>query len=133
MTYTFKSLDVTGCETPVVTLDWHNKRDPLILLYAFVITGEMGFAVTIPPGFRSDGGSIPRFLWWFVDRFAPTFLIGFLLHDYIYRNRPDSRAQADLRLKEVALQCNANWFKVYLIYIILRLTGWVAWRQNKRK
>lgn len=119
--------------TPVITLDFENKRDPLVLVYDFFVFGPRGFEVVLEAGFRSDGGSIPRWLWWFVDRFAPTFLIAFLVHDYMYRMTDDSRLLADVRLRELALQCKANRAKVFIVYYVLRLTGWWAWRKNRRE
>lgn len=44
-------------------------------------------AFQIPDGFRTDGASIPRFLWWFVDPLDWWILFPSIVHDWCWRAR----------------------------------------------
>lgn len=50
--------------------------------------------ITIPAGFETDGATVPRFLW---SLFPPTyrFFTAAIVHDYMYEQAIDSKAEAD--------------------------------------
>ena len=61
--------------------------------------------VHIPPGFKWDGASIPRFLWRVVDSpFQPELMVPSMVHDYLYEQGDASgfsRKQADRLLRKL--------------------------------
>lgn len=58
----------------------------------------------ILPGFKSDGASIPKFLWSLVGpRFAPTTFAAALAHDALYAAIPCCRREADAVFLDILL------------------------------
>ena len=89
--------------------------------------------LVIPQGFISDGCSMPRWLWSLLGHpFFHRFLREAIRHDWYYKNQCVSRRAADLWFFRAL---NKPWLRVrrYLIYIGVRVGGWYAWWQNKRK
>ena len=86
----------------------------------------------VPPGFESDGASMPRFFWRLIGHpFSMDYLREAILHDYFYRTQPITRRQADhiffsLLKKKLPLRSR-------IIHLALRLFGWIAWHKNKQK
>ena len=78
----------------------------------------------IPAGYRSDGASVPRFLWRLLSPcIAPVTLEPSIVHDYMYEWRIGSRYDADLFYAE-ELYCAGypNW-KCLLTFAGIRVCG----------
>lgn len=61
----------------------------------------------ILPGFKSDGASIPKFLWSLVGpRFAPTTFAAALAHDALYAAIQCSRREADGVFLDILIELN---------------------------
>ena len=89
--------------------------------------------ITVPENFRSDGASMPRFFWRLIGHpFDMQYLREAILHDWLYRTQPCSRALAD-RIFYALLAGKVKPWRRKLIYLGLRLGGWVAWRQNRKE
>lgn len=86
----------------------------------------------IPPGFESDGASMPRFFWRLIGHpFSMDYLREAILHDFFYRTQNIARRKADkiffhMLKKKMPFRC-------YVIYYALRAFGWIAWTINKKK
>ena len=88
--------------------------------------------IVIPAGFVSDGGSVPRFLWMFIDPWGAAAK-AFWLHDHMYNTQERSRLVSDAILMEAMEVLGVNWLKRKLIYRGVRIGGWVAWNKHKRE
>jgi len=86
----------------------------------------------IPKAFLSDIASVPWLLTFFIDRFDYRLILFSLLHDYFYRTQFVPRFYADA-IYALGLKETAGWFISNAFYIGLRLGGWVAWKNNKKK
>lgn len=87
---------------------WHKVADLYQIDDRFVMTmddKECKYSVTILPGFRTDGGSIPRMFRWFVKGWTDDYKYNaaFILHDAMYctgfahRNIADDMLRSALR------------------------------------
>lgn len=65
---------------------------------------------TIPKGAPSDGGSIPRLLWWFSHP-AAEFFEASIFHDYFYEHAIETKAYADNAFYQIGLHFGAKPFK----------------------
>lgn len=89
--------------------------------------------VVVPENFRSDGASMPILFWRLIGHpFQMQYLREAILHDWLYRTQPCSRALADRIFYELLAGKVKPWRRK-LIYLGLRLGGWVAWRQNRKE
>lgn len=89
--------------------------------------------VVVPENFRSDGASMPRLFWRLIGHpFQMQYLREAILHDWLYRTQPCSRALAD-RIFYNLLAGKVKEWRRKLIYLGLRLGGWIAWRQNRKE
>ena len=76
-------------------------------------------SITIPKGFESDGGTIPRVFGYFSD----LAFRGYFIHDYIYTTYDYSRKEADLMLKSCLEYEGVSLVDRSLIYLAVRLFG----------
>lgn len=103
------------------------------LLEAFVYDiGELGGSdnITVPAGFVTDMGSVPRFLWGLVDPWGRASK-AFLIHDYLYSTHERSRLVSDAILLEGMEVLGVNWFKRNIIYRAVRIGGIFSWKQGQ--
>ena len=97
-------------------------------------------SIIVPEGFETDFGSIPQILWWF---FNPTKYLAYILHDYLYEKRGEikiklfdcsallvhTRKQCDKILLEALKAEKCSFIKRWLIYLGVRIGGWMAWKK----
>jgi len=95
------------------------------------VGGEWPVVVHVSPGFRTDGASIPRFLWRvFGSPYEPDIFPAAIAHDALYRGEIVGRADADaafLRMMEIG---GIRRRKRRLIWLGVRLFGWITWRRH---
>lgn len=82
--------------------------------------------VTVPEGFTSDGGSIPRAAWSVIGNPMGEFLEAAVIHDFLYSslNREFYRSEADLIFRELMWNSGVNKLKLALMYSAVRMFGW---------
>lgn len=79
---------------------------------------ETDQTITVPAGFRSDYGSIPRLLW---ALFPPhEYRPEYILHDYGCVNFSSSRLEWDDRLRRSLEEAGAPYIDTLLIYAAVR-------------
>lgn len=90
----------------------------------------------LPDGFRTDGASIPRFLW----RLCGTpmdvpRLYAALVHDWLYAGGdPDAtRADADLVYREILIALDYSRLKAYIEYYALRAFGGAHYKKEENE
>lgn len=88
---------------------------------ATVTIGNQGFS--IPLGFVSDGGSIPRFAWSWASPLDGRFIGIYTLHDYIYTTGILSRDDADRILRDGLIEAGMSRSQAYTIWSAVRMFG----------
>jgi hypothetical protein len=85
--------------------------------------------INIPKGFTYDMSTVPKWLWSFVRPFNDG-LFGYLVHDALYTDKTIgmTRKQCDQEMLFWTNITNKNKFDNYLRYYIVRLLGWIWWK-----
>jgi hypothetical protein len=85
--------------------------------------------INIPKGFVYDMSTVPKWLWSFVRPFNDG-LFGYLVHDALYTDKTTgmTRKQCDKEMLFWTNITNKNKFDNYLRYYIVRLLGWIWWK-----
>jgi hypothetical protein len=78
--------------------------------------------ITVPEGFRTDGASVPRALWWMFDPAGELFEAA-VVHDYMYSKAISNKATADECFYLVALLYGVKSWKAKLAYLTVKLLG----------
>lgn len=92
-----------------------------------------GVRIAVPPGFQSDGASVPRMFWRTIfpplDRHA---LRAAILHDYLYRedNFGFGRKDADTLFLGLMILDGVEPIRAFIAYIGVRLFGQFSWRHG---
>lgn len=89
-----------------------------------------GRRLIVPSGFKSDGASVPEFLWSTVSPAVdPRTIRGAVAHDYAYRHHPDgwTRADADAMFYDIIRQDGLSWWRANKVYYGVRWFGGGAW------
>lgn len=93
------------------------------LLTDFTVERPGFLPVVVHAGFESDLSSVPRWLSWFISHDDEGFLEAGIIHDYLYRHGPFSRAQADLIFRELLAEWGVGFWHRWLAYAALRVFG----------
>jgi len=105
---------------------WDGELWLTLSVVEFVLNGKK---YSIPAGFITDFGSIPRIGRMTIDRMGKAS-IGFVIHDWIREEdesqQPVSTKVADLALYEVGLQYGETRLCMNTVYYSLRMFGWTA-------
>lgn len=103
--------------------DW--KR-PFVLTRDFTFEG-WNVKVTVPAGFRYDGASVPRLLWWWIPPFDPRIFRAATIHDQLYWEQTTERAIADAIFLSIMALDGMPRLKRWAAYLGVRLGGWRPW------
>jgi hypothetical protein len=87
--------------------------------------------VRVPGGFATDLASVPRIFW---SIFPPTgrYAWAAVVHDYLYWTQTVSRDDADEIIAQGMRDLKVPDATVKAFYAALRLTGGIAWSDNKK-
>lgn len=88
--------------------------------------------ISIPIGFETDFASIPRFLWPIISPIDDHGKAA-VVHDYLYFKGIYTRKRSDLIYKEALEVLNVNQGKIYIMYYLVRVFGWLPWWNHRRK
>lgn len=103
-----------------------NKLLALLEDLPLPLTG--GITVIVPKGYRSDGASVPRFLWRLLSpQIDPVTLAPSIGHDYLYEHRIGSREDADEWYREKLIENGYPKWKARITYYGLRWFGGSHW------
>ena len=90
---------------------------------------QLKLRVSIPSDFPTDLASIPRFLHYLFDP-KGRHQRACLFHDWLYTSKECSRLMADVVLA-VIMKSDGVWlWRRALIYLGVRLFGWMVWRKK---
>jgi hypothetical protein len=101
-------------------------------LEEFSYTTKAGEVIVIPAGTQSDGASTPRIFWRFLPPFGPYWLPA-LLHDFLYQKGLFPQPKCDRIFREAMLSNKVNGFKAWVIFTGVRIGGWVAYGNYRKK
>lgn len=91
----------------------------------------------VPVGFETDGGSVPRALWWWMPPFGDDAECAYCLHDYVYREAEMlpgmTRAKADELLREASVAAGQPKARARAAWIGVRAFGWIPWNRYRRE
>jgi hypothetical protein len=94
-------------------------------------------SVVVPAGLTSDLASVPRPVWWLINRVGP-HLEASIVHDWLYvawqdlpagRPRKADRAFADRLFLALMAEARVSWAQRRVIYWSVRVFGWGTYRR----
>ena len=125
-----KPLKISFLENPyVLPLDFFpsSKGAKWFSIYrALEITLSNGDVITIPAGFKTDLASVPKFLWSVFPPFGEGVL-AYIIHDYLYVEKPYTRAFADKEMLIWAMALTGKKFDPKARYYTVRALGGFVW------
>lgn len=123
-----------------VKRDWMLKEN-------YMFTLKDGTNLIIPKGFIFDGASVPKPLWFILDPVGLLLVPG-IIHDYAYRydfvwaekegsyykyKKGAGQKFWDKLFLDVSMQINDMVITDRIAYYSLRLFGFMAWNENRKK
>lgn len=121
---------ITGFSVKDLHVEESDGRNCL-LLEPFTYTSLKGEVIEVPIGTTSDGASTPRALWVILPPTGRYWMAAFL-HDYLYRCSDKPRIDCDNLLKEAMLRLGVNRFRAEVIYLGVRIGGWVPYNGYRK-
>lgn len=97
-----------------------------------ICTNEYEFHLSVSPGLRTDGGSIPKIFQSIVSPLG-CYLLAFLVHDILYAGEFCTRQEADWILLELLEYLGAHWLRRNEIYSAVRIGGGAVWQNHAKK
>jgi hypothetical protein len=86
-----------------------------------------GHRITVLPGARTDGASVPRIFWRLAPPFAGRYIAAALIHDQLYKTRGAmglfDRAECDGVFHEAMRAAGVNPLLAGLMYAAVRIGG----------
>ena len=84
-----------------------------------------GTHYVVPAGFRSDGMSVPRWLWSIVSpRLDFITLVPSVIHDWLYATHIVARAVADGWYREALVRCGYGIVKAFVVWLAIKIFGY---------
>ena len=85
-------------------------------------------SIIIPPGYISDGLSVPRIFWSLLSpQCDGRTLHAGLAHDHAYEHHTFTRAEADAFLRDDLIRHGFNVILAWIVWAGVRLFGWAFW------
>lgn len=88
---------------------------------------EAGESIVVPAGFETDLASIPQVFQNLIPingrHRAPA-----ILHDYLYSIKDRTRKACDDLFLEAMKSVGVRWSQRWVMYLAVRVGGWVGWR-----
>lgn len=88
--------------------------------------------IDVTVGFMTDFASVPRPLWWLFPRWG-RYGNAAVIHDYLYWERSRLRKESDKIFLEAMRVSKVGLVTRTLLYVAVRLFGWLAWWGSKRR
>ena len=78
--------------------------------------------ITVPAGFKTDGASVPRLLWWL---FPPTgrYMAAAIVHDYLLQAHYPARREADRVFLQAMEALGVIFWRRWLMFGAVRCFG----------
>lgn len=88
--------------------------------------------ITVPRGFTTDFASVPRLFWTILPPDG-TYTQAAVLHDFLYHTQQYSRKRSDEIFLEAMAVLKVWWVRRRIIYMAVRLFGWIPWKKGGEK
>lgn len=85
--------------------------------------------VDVLQGFRCDGGSLPRVVWWLESPIGQG-ASSFFLHDILYSAEATARSECDQLMLEGLTVLKFGWTRRSIIYSQVRVWGGFVWANH---
>jgi len=85
--------------------------------------------ITVPKGFLTDFGSIPRAFWMVLPPWG-RYGKACVVHDWLYSAKVCSRGEADRVFLEAMKELGVSHRTRTIIYSAVRMFGWIGWRRK---
>lgn len=110
---------------------WLHPEKLRLKILAPLVWNRIGYSVTVPAGFATDLASVPRILWrvippWTANRCA-------VLHDFLYYTGSLTRAECDIEFYRAMEAEEISGWRALAMWLGVRIGGWVAWRNHRRR
>ena len=93
---------------------------------------DKNFYVRVKKGWITDGASVPRLFWNIFPPVAGKYLEAAVLHDALYKSQRVKRSEADRLFYKAMKDLGVAFWKRLIIYLAVRIGGWLSWRENKK-
>ena len=90
-----------------------------------------GHTSVIKTGFKTNGASIPRWLWWLYHPFDKDVLNSAVIHDWHYYRHEETRKECDNIFLESMYEDNVRFSKARAFYRTVWALGWTSYRKYK--
>ena len=98
----------------------------------FGYTTDDNKSIVVQAGFVTDFASVPRPLWWFLPPWGK-YGNAAVIHDFCYAEQICNRKWADKIFLEAMKELGVKPFIRYVMYIAVRLFGWLYWCKIVRR
>lgn len=120
--------------TPTTLIDFRRLgNDKYELLNDVTVFIAPATPIIIYKGFVTDFASIPNVFHFLIDKDDNAIAIASLVHDVLYRSEWVSRRTADAILLQLMKYRKAPLWKRAMVYLGVRMGGWVVWLFHKEK
>jgi uncharacterized protein DUF1353 len=111
-----------------------NDRDWKLLSPFKYHVGSLSSAevISVPSGFVTDFASVPRILWAIIPPWG-NYGKAAVIHDYCYSRELYSRQRSDEIFLEGMEVLKVPHWKRKLMYYMVRVYGWPAWKKHRSK
>jgi len=90
-----------------------------------------GYKLTIHPGYKTDGASIPRIVWDSIGHPMSThFITAALFHDILYDSEAMPREWTDEMFGRVLLESGVGKVREWLMEISVKMFGGCTWKKH---
>jgi hypothetical protein len=107
-------------------LNWSVDQD-------FSYVAKNGDTVNVAKGFITDLASIPRLFWSVIGSPEGLYTDAAVVHDCLYDQQFFTRLRCDQILLEAMQDLGVSWWTRHVIYVGVRIGGWIAWKQHEEK
>ena len=87
-----------------------------------------GDKIRLPAGLRSNGASVPRWLWWLIHPCDPDIGKAAWIHDYLYGLQQYSKIYCDAVLCDGMITLKSSAWKARLCFDAVHYFGYSAWK-----
>ena len=88
--------------------------------------------ITVPKGFITDFASVPPVCNWFIPK-SGEYDPAAVIHDWLYFKKERPRSECDGIFCEAMKVLGVNILKAQIMYLSLRVFGWISWKFKKDK
>lgn len=120
--------------TPTTFIDFRRRsEDNYELLHDVTVFIAPATPIILYKGSLTDFASIPKMFHIFIDKDDNAIAIASLVHDALYKSEWVSRMVADSILIMLMKYRRAPLWKRLMVYIGVRLGGWLVWLHHDKK